>query len=216
MAETNTTVTETNKAENGSTGAYGGDPTQAVKGGANLPEKAVSTSEPEQTAKTFTQAELDAIVKQRLERAEKISAAENGRADAEKKLTLHNTDRISTAANTTPAEQYTRATVNGNMGTVRVHFYVDDVGAWQNLPIDYTSWHAGQKGKADAYGSAAGNMQTISIECIMNGSGDKKDCQARDNAARLTAYLLDTYGGDLYTHNYWCNVRNEKQAALKP
>ena len=57
MAETNTTVTETNKAENGSTGAYGGDPTQAVKGGANLPEKAVSTSEPEQTAKTFTQAE---------------------------------------------------------------------------------------------------------------------------------------------------------------
>ena len=53
MAETNTTVTETNKAENGSTGAYGGDPTQAVKGGANLPEKAVSTSEPEQTAKTL-------------------------------------------------------------------------------------------------------------------------------------------------------------------
>ena len=114
MAETNTTVTETNKAENGSTGAYGGDPTQAVKGGANLPEKAVSTSESEQTAKTFTQAELDAIVKQRLERQakgqpskeemeafrkwqdsqktaeqlsqEKISAAENGRADAEKKL----------------------------------------------------------------------------------------------------------------------------------
>lgn len=114
MAETNTTVTETNKAENGSTGAYGGDPTQAVKGGANLPEKTVSTSEPEQTAKTFTQAELDAIVKQRLERQakgqpskeemeafrkwqdsqktaeqlsqEKISAAENGRADAEKKL----------------------------------------------------------------------------------------------------------------------------------
>lgn len=111
MAEANTTVTETNKAENGSTGAYGGDPTQAVnpKG-----EKAVSASEPEQTAKTFTQAELDAIVKQRLERAakgqpskeemeafrkwqdsrktaeqlsqEKISAAENGRADAEKKL----------------------------------------------------------------------------------------------------------------------------------
>lgn len=113
MAETNTTVTETNKAENGSTGAYGGDPTQAVKGGANLPEKAVSTSEPEQTAKTFTQAELDAIVKQRLERQakgqpskeemeafrkwqdsqktaeqlsqKKISAAENGRAEAEKR-----------------------------------------------------------------------------------------------------------------------------------
>ena len=88
----------------------GGDPAQAVnpKG-----EKAVSTPEPEQAAKTFTQAELDEIVKQRLERqkkgqpskeemdafhkwqdsqktaeqlsAEKISAAESRAAEAEKK-----------------------------------------------------------------------------------------------------------------------------------
>ena len=88
----------------------GGDPTQAVnpKG-----EKAVSTPEPEQAAKTFTQAELDAIVKQRLERQtkgqpskeemdafrkwqdsqktaeqlsqEKITAAENGKAEAERR-----------------------------------------------------------------------------------------------------------------------------------
>ena len=65
MAETNTntTVTETiNKAENN-----GGDPTQAVKG--NSPEKAVSTNEGAE--KTFTQAELDEIVKQRLERQKK-------------------------------------------------------------------------------------------------------------------------------------------------
>lgn len=101
--ETNTTVTETNKAENS-----GGDP----KGNAGN-AAAVSTPEPEQAAKTFTQAELDAIVKQRLERqakgqpskeemdafrkwqdsqktaeqlsAEKISAAENGKAEAEKR-----------------------------------------------------------------------------------------------------------------------------------
>ena len=88
----------------------GGDPTQAVnpKG-----EKAVSTPEPEQAAKTFTQAEVNEIVKQRLERqakgqpskeemdafrkwqdsqktaeqlsAEKISAAESRAAEAEKK-----------------------------------------------------------------------------------------------------------------------------------
>ena len=106
MAETNTntTVTETNKVENS-----GGDPTQAVKG--NSPEKAVSTNEGAE--KTFTQAELDEIVKQRLERqkkgqpskeemdafhkwqdsqktaeqlsAEKISAAESRAAEAEKK-----------------------------------------------------------------------------------------------------------------------------------
>ena len=106
MAETNTntTVTETNKVENS-----GGDPTQAVKG--NSPEKAVSTNEGAE--KTFTQAELDEIVKQRLERqkksqpskeemdafhkwqdsqktaeqlsAEKISAAEIRATEAEKK-----------------------------------------------------------------------------------------------------------------------------------
>ena len=106
MAETNTntTVTETNKAENN-----GGDPTQAVKG--NSPEKAVSTNEGAE--KTFTQSELDEIVRQRLERqkkgqptkeemdafhkwqdsqktaeqlsAEKISAAESRAAEAEKK-----------------------------------------------------------------------------------------------------------------------------------
>lgn len=100
----NTTVTETNKAENS-----GGDPTQAVKG--NNPEKAVSTNEGAE--KTFTQAELDEIVRQRLERqkkgqptkeemdafhkwqdsqktaeqlsAEKISAAESRATEAEKK-----------------------------------------------------------------------------------------------------------------------------------
>ena len=35
-------------------------------------------------------------------------------------VTVHNTDWISVASGTTPAEQYTRATVNGNMNDVRV------------------------------------------------------------------------------------------------
>lgn len=101
---TNTTVTETNKAENS-----GGDPKQAVS--LKQDEKAVSTNEGAE--KTFTQAELDEIVKQRLERqkkgqptkeemdafhkwqdsqktaeqlsAEKISAAESRATEAEKK-----------------------------------------------------------------------------------------------------------------------------------
>lgn len=101
---TNTTVTETNKAENS-----GGDPKQAVS--PKQDEKAVSTNEGAE--KTFTQAELDAIVKQRLDRQkkdmpskeemeafkkwqdsqksaeelsqEKISAAECRAAEAEKK-----------------------------------------------------------------------------------------------------------------------------------
>lgn len=109
MAETNTntntTVTETNnKVENS-----GGDPKQAVS--PKQDEKAVSTNEGAE--KTFTQAEVDTIVKQRLERAakgqptkeemeafkkwqdsqktaeqlsaEKISAAESGKAEAVKR-----------------------------------------------------------------------------------------------------------------------------------
>ena len=60
--ETNTTVTETEQAENS-----GGDP----KGGTGNAVNAVSTPEPAQAEKTFTQKELDDIVKQRLDRAKK-------------------------------------------------------------------------------------------------------------------------------------------------
>ncbi len=42
-------------------------------------------------------------------------------------VTVHNTDWISVASGTTPAEQYTRATVNNNMKDVRVHYYVDTI-----------------------------------------------------------------------------------------
>lgn len=97
------------KNENTPDTSNGGDPTQAVKG--NSPEKAESTNEGAE--KTFTQAELDEIVKQRLDRqkkglpskeemeafhkwqdsqksaeqlsAEKISAAEARASEAEKK-----------------------------------------------------------------------------------------------------------------------------------
>ena len=126
-------------------------------------------------------------------------------------VTLHNTNRIIVSDKTTPAEQYLRATINGNMGTVRVHLYVDSECAWLCLPLDYASWHAGESGRAEAHGSERGNGNTISIECIMNGSGDKEDIRARDNAARLVAYLLDLYGGKLYTHAYWINLRRGKR-----
>lgn len=125
--------------------------------------------------------------------------------------TVHNTEKISVNAKTTMAEQYTRSTVNGNMGTVRVHFYVDDIEAWQNLPLDQQSWHAGQKGKAEANGSHLGNQATVSIEVI--GSSAK----AEDNAARLIAWLMAQQGAGLdklYTHNYWCNVRNGKKGTV--
>ena len=115
-------------------------------------------------------------------------------------ITVHNTDRIKVASGTTPAEQYTRATVNGNMDTVRVHFYVDDVCAWQNLPLELSSWHTTDGA------NGTGNRKTISIECIMNGSGDAKDKKAEENCARLVAYLLNKYNlttRDIYSHWYF-------------
>ena len=113
-------------------------------------------------------------------------------------ITVHNTDKISVSG-TTMSEQYTRATYNGNMGDVRVHFYVDETEAWQNLPLDLSGWHA-------ADGDGSGNMKTIAIECIMDGSGSASSKKAEENCARLVAYLLDKYNlndKDIYAHSYW-------------
>ena len=53
----------------------------------------------------------------------------NERTKTLKGITLHNTDDIKEAAGTTDPEQYVRSTINGNMGSVRVHYYVDDDGS---------------------------------------------------------------------------------------
>lgn len=120
-------------------------------------------------------------------------------------ITIHNTGWISTASGTTPAEQYTRATVNGNMNSVRVHYYVDNTCAWQNLPLDRSGWHA-------ADGNGNGNRKTIAIECIMANSTDTKSLNSMDNCARLTAYLLHKYNWtiekNLFTHTYWLHIRD--------
>ena len=125
-------------------------------------------------------------------------------------VTVHNTDWISVASGTTPAEQYTRATVNGNMKDVRVHYYVDNVCAWQNLPHSLSGWHA-------ADGSGNGNRRTIAIECIMSSAYNDKDKKSEDNCARLAAALLKKYGLDinhLYTHTHWLNVRDGKSGSV--
>ena len=125
-------------------------------------------------------------------------------------ITIHNTDWINTSPDTTPAEQYTRATVNGNMKDVRVHYYVDDKCAWHNLPLTLCGWHA-------ADGSGNGNRRTIAIECIMSSAYNDKDKKSEDNCARLAAALLKTYNLDinhLYTHTHWLNVRDGKSGTV--
>jgi len=125
-------------------------------------------------------------------------------------VTVHNTDWISVASGTTPAEQYTRATVNGNMKDVRVHYYVDNTCAWQNLPHSLSGWHA-------ADGSGNGNRRTIAIECIMSSAYNATDKKSEDNCARLAAALLKKYNLDinhLFTHTHWLNVRDGKSGTV--
>lgn len=125
-------------------------------------------------------------------------------------VTVHNTDWITVASGTTPAEQYTRATINNNMKDVRVHYYVDNVCAWQNLPHSLSGWHA-------ADGSGNGNRRTIAIECIMSSAYNSVDKKSEDNAAKLAAALLKQYGLDinhLYTHTHWLNVRDGKSGSV--
>ena len=125
-------------------------------------------------------------------------------------VTVHNTDWITVASGTTPAEQYTRATVNNNMKDVRVHYYVDNVCAWQNLPHSLSGWHA-------ADGSGNGNRRTIAIECIMSSAYNSTDKKSEDNCAKLAAALLKQYGLDinhLYTHTHWLNVRDGRNGTI--
>lgn len=132
-------------------------------------------------------------------------------------VTIHNTDDIRGVMD--DGEQYTRATYNENMGSARVHFYVDDTCAWQNLkagtnmtPNDpagsaEVGWHVGDGSVPDG-----GNMTSLSIEIIMDKNGDNNNA-ARENGARLAAWLLWKYGLDisrLVTHTYWVNKASGK------
>ena len=140
-----------------------------------------------------------------------------GRAQS---VTIHNTNDLANVYD--DGEQYTRATYNENMNSSRVHFYVDDTGAWQNLkagtgmvtadPVGAAevSWHSGDGSVADG-----GNMTSLSIEIIM-GESQAHDELAKDNGARVAAWLLWKHGltiDKLVTHTYWVNKSAGKKFA---
>lgn len=129
-----------------------------------------------------------------------------------KKVTVHNTNDLDNVHD--DGEQYTRATYNENMLSSRVQFYIDDIGAWQNLragtglcsadPVGSAEvgWHSGDGSVSDG-----GNMTSLSLEIIMNES-KAHDEKAKDNGARIAAWLLWKHGltiNDLVTHTYWVN-----------
>jgi hypothetical protein len=132
-------------------------------------------------------------------------------------ITIHNTEDIVSVTDDM-AEQYTRATwPNQNMGSVRVHYYVDKNGAWQNLEENVVGWHS-QDGN-----TGPGNGGTIAIE-IIEDDGKKiddiaNDPQSEENGARLAAYLLNKYklGIDkLTTHYRWSPTKKYCPVVLLP
>ena len=127
-------------------------------------------------------------------------------------ITIHNTNDLDNVYD--DGEQYTRATYNENMKSARVHFYVDDTCVWQNLKAGTgmsvndpngsaeVSWHSGDGSVSDG-----GNMTSLSLEIIM-GENITNDIKAKDNGARLSAWLLHKHGlgiESLVTHTYWIN-----------
>ena len=120
-----------------------------------------------------------------------------------KGITIHNTNDLANIED--DGRNYTASTVNGNMRTVRVHYYVDDIYAWQNLDESMQNWTCTD-------GNGDGNATTIAIECIMKNSYDTESLKAMDNCARLTAYLCVKYKlttNDVYTHTYWLHMRDK-------
>lgn len=115
-------------------------------------------------------------------------------------VTIHNTKDIKEAKGTNDAEQYARATFNGNMKGVSVHDYIDETDCWQILKDDEVGYHAAD-GK---YGP--GNDTSIAIEIIMDGSGSAADKKAEERGALLAAIKLHENGlgiDRLTTHNHW-------------
>ena len=125
------------------------------------------------------------------------------RKSSKVRITIHNTDDLPSIED--DGRNYTAATINDNMKSVRVHFYVDDLRAWQNLELDSQNWSC-------ADGNGNGNATTIAIECIMRNSYDTESLKSMDNCARLTAYLCVKYNlttDDVYTHTYWLHMRDK-------
>lgn len=123
-----------------------------------------------------------------------------------KGITVHNTGDIKVAKGTNAAEQYTRATYNGNMSGVVVHFYVWDTEIWQNLNENERGWHATdgstrRKSQRTDGSTIGGNLDTIAIECIGNRP------LSEETTAKLVAYLCQKHGlnpaTDVYPHRYF-------------
>ncbi len=118
-------------------------------------------------------------------------------------IAVHNTADLANVDD--DGRNYVAATLNDNLNGVIASVYVDDLCAWQLLEWERKNWCS-----SDSYDLEGANNRGISLEIIMDGTGSEADIKARDNGARLAAWLLHENGLDishLITHTYCLNKK---------
>ncbi len=103
-------------------------------------------------------------------------------------VVIHETGNPSVGANAQAHANYIKQGAQSRM--VSWHYTVDDHEIYHHLPDNEVGWHAG-----DQLEQNGGNLNGIGVEICINEDGDFE--QALQNAAKLTAYLLQTYHLDL-------------------
>ena len=110
-------------------------------------------------------------------------AARPGEKRTIKYVVIHETGNTAQGSD---AASHSAYLLGGKSGDTSWHYTVDDHQIYHHIPDDEIAWHAGDKRARDG-----GNLCGIGVELCVNADGDFE--KAFDNAARLTAYLLDTY-----------------------
>lgn len=104
-----------------------------------------------------------------------------------KYIVLHETGNSEAGADAKRHAIYLRYT---NEESTSWHYTVDEDEIYHHIPDGEVAWHA-----SDRLQNPGGNLNGIGIELCVNSDGDFE--KTFDNAARLVAVLLDTYGLDI-------------------
>jgi len=100
-----------------------------------------------------------------------------------KYIVLHETGNTSRGAD---AKKHALYLCYTNETSTSWHYTVDDKRIYHHIPDDEVAWHA-----SDRLESTGGNRNGIGVELCVNEDGDFET--TFDNAARLTACLLESY-----------------------
>ena len=100
-----------------------------------------------------------------------------------KYVVIHETGNFARGAD---AKSHSTYLTENNTGTTSWHYTVDETSIYHHIPDTEVAWHAG-----DSLSKNGGNLCGIGVEICVNKDGDFK--KAFDNAAKLTAYLIDAY-----------------------